>query len=166
MGKGTGIVYLVAGGQNKGKSKIVIELAKNSGRHTFVYDHRREYLERFGKKDITIFYDKKQFFARLSKMYNSNIIIEEGTTFLQFQKDDIMADALTGAFHNGNILYILFHYVEAIPKYVLSLAHVLILFETGDDYALVKRTRPKLAKHLHTEATPKFVKLQSLPQFS
>jgi hypothetical protein len=160
MGKGSGFVYLVAGGQNVGKSKIVIEMTKASNRHTYVYDHRREYLERFGKSNCTIFYDREQFFSKIPKMYNGNIIIEEGTTFLKFQKDDAMSDVLSGAFHNGNIIYILFHFVEAIPKYILSMSHVLILFRTGDDEALVQRTRPKLAKHLHKDKTPKFVKLQ------
>ena len=160
MSKGKGIVYIICGGQDVGKSAYVIENCKKSSRHTFVYDYQREYLERFGKRKVTIFYDLQLFVNNLAGMYNSNIIIEEGTTFIRFQKDEAISALLTSAFHNGNIIYILFHYLEAVPKYILSMSHVLVLFATGDDEILVGRTRPKLAQYLHKEPSPKFIKLQ------
>lgn len=166
MGKGTGCIYIIVGAQNTGKSAIVIELCKKSNRWTYIYDHHREYLQRFGKRQCTIFYDRQTFLSKIPEMRNGNIIFEEGTTFLSFSKDMDMADTLTSVYHNGNIMYIIFHSMADIPSYILRLSHILILFRTGDEMEIIERKAPSLAHHLHYGEHPKFIKLPAFHQFA
>lgn len=144
--KGKGVIIVLCGGQNTGKSAWIIDRLKKSQRRIFVFDRRREYLERLGKKakQATLFYSLASFKKNINNMRYSNIVFEEATTFLKASKEDYVSDALSGIFHNGNVCYMVFHTIRGVPLSVLDLCHYVVVFNTGEDISHLRLRRPKM----------------------
>lgn len=154
--KKIGLIIAISGPPSSGKSATVIKDIERSPRWNYIYDKNREYIEkkRLSENTLehsTIFYSLKLFRNNLHKFQNSNIILEDAITFIKFYREDDLLDLITAVAHRGNCIYLLFHDVQSIPKYMLTFINYIIVLPTDEDFEFLKHSRPKLYRILVTE---------------
>ena len=151
MEKGKGMTVAVVAPPNKGKTQWIIDEVEKSTRPIYVYDKRLEYDKRLSSEALsrtTIFYQLENFTKNLLKFKYSNIIGEEASTWLRWYSREKQVDLLSGIYHNGNLLYLPFHVVRLIPPDVYDFCNFIRFYSSGEDIALLKRSRPKLYQEL------------------
>lgn len=152
--KAIGLTVVVCGAPNYGKSGYIIEKIEESKRHNYIYDSQNEYEERLSFEALertTLFYNLNNFRANIGKFRNSNIVVEEPLTFMRSFSEEDFLKVLASVCHHGNIVYFPFQVVHRVPLYVDDLCNYFVIFRTGDDYTLLKRSRPKLYAALSAE---------------
>lgn len=128
--KPTNIILI--GGQDRGKSRKVKELLKQSPNKLFAFDVNGEYN---GTKYAGTM---EQFIEVVKNVENKKIVFEEATIFFsnRGREEDLISMLVK---HNGNIQIFCFHSLRSVPTYILDLCHYIVLFKTKDNPSIVKK---------------------------
>lgn len=126
-----GIITLVIGQRRTGKSTKVKELIGQFNTNKYIYDVRNEYY----KEGFNMGIDEFIEFVRDVK--NSVIVFEEATIFFRGRSNKDMMDILTGASHNRNAIFLVFHSFRAIPIDILELVDYIVFGKTKDRKTLI-----------------------------
>ena len=101
-----------------------------------IYDVNNEYKEFYTEPFVTF----SDFMERIKPVTNSFILIEEATIFFEVRSTDkILKEMLVRKRHTGNVIYLNFHSISAIPKYVFNLVNYVTIFKTNDTDETVKK---------------------------
>lgn len=101
----------------------------------YIYDVNGEY------KDVypEAFVGFQDFMFMVQDVTNSLILIEEATIFFSVKStNDILQELLVRKRHTNNIIYLNFHSIRAIPRYVFDLVDWINIFKTNDNLNTVK----------------------------
>lgn len=104
-------------------------------RPIFVYDVNNEYTAFYKGQ----FVKHQEFMEIVKNLENSFIVFEEATIFFKNRgSDEILEEMLVRKRHTKNIIYMNFHSIRAIPKYVFDLVDYVTIFKTNDSVKSVK----------------------------
>lgn len=148
-------VFIIIGARGTGKSTFAQDRLKsqliNSPEIVHVYDiEKKYYVPPRPLPDIDVFSEK------VSNLKDSYIVYEEATIFFPNRgSNKELKKALVQSRYNGNVIFMIYHSICAVPYYVYELTDCVILFKTQDDE---NRVLKKFAK-LH----PAWWKLQKVP---
>lgn len=151
---------ILIGDTGYGKSVLAKKLIGD--RNCFVYDVNNEYqdLSLDKKKQRCraipdIDYDHINFMNDAGKRKNTMILFEEATGFCMANTSKLLRALIANKRHTGNNYIFIFHTINSVPDFILSLYSFIYLFKTEDNYTKVlQKERPKI-----TEA---FEKMQML----
>ena len=130
-----GKAFLVVGGTGSGKSFLIrknLEAIHPGAR--MVYDVQQEYTDLYPYPLI----DEEKFLEVTTKVTNAVIVYEEATIFFSNRgSSKLLRRVLVGKRHTGNTIFLVFHSLRAIPRYIFDLCTHVILYKTNDNEALV-----------------------------
>lgn len=126
-----GIITLVIGQRRVGKTTKIKELISKFNTDKYIYDVRNEYYS--GGFLMTI----DDFIDMVKDVTNSVIVFEEATIFFRGRANKNMIDILTGASHNRNAIFLVFHSFRAIPVDILELVDYIVYSKTKDRQTLI-----------------------------
>lgn len=133
-----GNVCLIVGRQNSGKSyvlKNMLDSLKNYD-DVIIYDVQNEYSEYYSEP----FLDFNEFLKKVENEENKIIIFEEASIFFKHRSSDkIITKMLVNVFHKHNFIFLCFHSIRKIPKYILELSNEIILFKTNDNDDFIQK---------------------------
>jgi hypothetical protein len=123
--------HIIVGATDTGKSyflKNKLRKLSNYGA-LFVYDINNEYTEFI--EDTII--DIDEFTEYASKLRNAIIVFEEATIFFDTRGNNKdLKKILVRKKHTHNLIFLLFHSVRSIPRYVYELSNYITIFHTND----------------------------------
>jgi hypothetical protein len=130
---------LIIGATGTGKTTIVKEYLKKipNKKAIFIYDVNNEYTEfypyQFEPFDI--------FIERMNRAKKAVMVFEEATIFLNNRScNRMLVDILVRKRHTNNYIFMNFHSLRSLPKYVLDLCKYVTLFKTNDSLPFVEST--------------------------
>lgn len=145
----SGIIILV-GGTGCGKTTYGRKMLQPVNKKAVVvYDVNNEY-EGYPNRYTPLTTDIDTFIDVIFKCKNAVILMEDMTGFLSNRgRSSKMVQVMQGRRHTFNTIIMLYHSMTAIPKYVMDLATVLVIFKTNDDELNINK---KFSKKIITEA--------------
>lgn len=164
----SGLLILVIGFTGKGKSTFVKKSVE--GKRQLIFDLNDEY--KHLKYDNTLtqsrFIGKYEDFVKVaSNKKNTHVIVEDATGFFRGRASSDTMQMLVKKRHTGNNYYFLFHGVNLVPKDIISLTNVIVLFKTNDILKDVQKKFPLIQKQFielnndsYPNFTPKIIKVQ------
>jgi hypothetical protein len=133
-----GYAHLCIGGTGTGKTTYVKAQIKNKS-NVIVYDVNNEYREQYPYP----FLKHGEFMSKIILVQNSVIVLEESTIFFSNRSyNEELTEMLVRKRHTGNYIFLCFHSLRAVPRYVWDLCNYLTLFPTNDNEAFVKTKIP------------------------
>jgi hypothetical protein len=138
--KKKGFGHLVIGATDTGKTSLVkSHLSRVHPSALEIFDINREYLEYYPKP----FLKHSEFMERVAPMENKVIVFEEAGIFFELHgTDELLKEMLIRKSHTGNYIFMNFHSLRMVPRYVFDLSNYLTLFETMDNETYVKNKIP------------------------
>lgn len=131
--------HLIIGATGTGKTTKVKEYL-NKIPHKgsiFIYDINNEYRDFYPYK----FEDFGVFIERMSRVKKGVMVFEEATIFLSNRScNRILVDILVRKRHTNNYIFMNFHSLRSVPKYLLDLCKYVTLFKTNDSLSFVEST--------------------------
>lgn len=130
-------VFAIVGARGTGKTTFVKERLKNVNKNRImIYDVNAEYTEFYPYP----FEDFQKFMQRTKDATNSILVYEEATIFFNNRgKDATMTNILVRSRHTKNVIFLNFHSLRSLPKYILDLINYIVLFKTNDTPSLVEK---------------------------
>jgi len=131
--------HLIIGATGTGKTTKVKEYLKTipNKKAIFIYDINNEYREFYPYK----FEDFEVFIERMTRVKKGVMVFEESTIFLSNRTcNRQLVDILVRKRHTGNYIFMNFHSLRSLPKYVLDLCKYVTLFHTNDSVSFVEST--------------------------
>lgn len=129
-----GKVWLIVGKKKMGKTFFLRSLLKPvHPKNLFLYDPTGQYND-FYKKP---FLDFDKFIEVCTKVSGAVIAIEEGTINIGHAPIKEVKDFCAGSMNKGNTVFMIFHSLRTVPRYIYDLSEMIVLFKTKDDLDLV-----------------------------
>jgi len=130
--------YLIVGSTNTGKSTFLRERLKQvtNKRTLIIYDVNNEH------KDLYpyAFMDFVPFMEKLTKVKHAVIAIEEATIFFNNRStSDELTRLLVEKRHSNNYIFLCFHSLRSVPRFVYDLCNYITLFKTNDSLSLIEQ---------------------------
>lgn len=124
---------IIVGGTGRGKSSFLKEvLLKYYRGAKFIFDPR---MEHYGG----VIMPMEQFTLRAKACRKTMIVFEEATMFFSNKGDnEDLKWLLVSKRHDANTVVLLFHTLQSVPLYLLSMCDLLVLFKTQDNIRLVE----------------------------
>jgi hypothetical protein len=146
----------IIGDTGMGKSHLTRKLIGN--RNCFIFDINNEYT------DISIDkraqrcrclpdfnYDHDTFIIDASKRKKSMIVFEDATGFLSSNLPRKVKALIANKRHTGNYYIFLFHTINDVPKFILSMSSFIYVFRTNDmPTDVYSKERPALTEAFET----------------
>jgi ABC-type dipeptide/oligopeptide/nickel transport system ATPase component len=135
----TGGAELIIGATGTGKTtkiKHYLSLIPNK-KAIQIYDINNEYKEFYNKplEDFEVFIDRQ------TRTKKAVMVFEEATIFLSNRTcNRQLVDLLVRKRHTGNYIFLCFHSLRSLPKYVLDLCNYITIFHTNDSIGFVEST--------------------------
>lgn len=131
---GKSIIFV--GGTGAGKTtKIRKYLSSVHPKARLVYDVNAEYTDLF-PYPLT---DFETFAENATKVSNALIVYEEATIFLSNRgSNDLLRDVLVRKRHTNNTIFLVFHSIRSIPRYIFDLSTHVYLHKTNDSKSTVE----------------------------
>jgi hypothetical protein len=123
--------YLIVGSTNTGKSTFLRSQLKKVGNKNsiIIYDINNEHHDLYPYK----FVEYNVFMEKLTKVKNAVIALEESTIFLNNRgTNENLTKLLVQKRHTHNYIFLCFHSLRSIPRYVFDLCNYITLFKTND----------------------------------
>lgn len=137
--------YIVIGAPGMGKSPFVREMIFN--RRCLVFDIQNEYGKRTkyaGQTPVGLSDDPRNERARYTgndvdafiklcePKRNTVIVFEEATAFFVGKTEKSLRRFLINRYHTENVSLFLFHSIQAVPPFMLTVSNFVVLFKTLD----------------------------------
>lgn len=132
----SGKAFIIVGGTGSGKTTFVKAcLNKVNKNAIYLSDVNNEYTDYYKEP----FEENIEKFAEKStKLSNAVIVFEEATIFFSNRSSsDSLRTLLVRKRHTNNTIFLVFHSLRTIPRYVYDLSNYVILFKTNDSKSLV-----------------------------
>lgn len=132
-----GKAFLVIGSTGMGKTSFMKKALLQVHRETiFLHDVNAEYGEIYDKPFLPSF----DLFAEQAKLKKHMVIVyEEATVFLSNHGSNRdLKEVLVGKRHNHNTIFLIFHSLRAVPKYLFDLCNYVVLHKTNDALSVVE----------------------------
>lgn len=122
---------IIVGGTGCGKTYFTKQLIKNVHKNALlVFDVNNEYKEYY---PYPFNPDIDDFLSKCSKVTNGVFLFEDATAFLSNRgRSDQLTKILVAKRHTKNTIILLFHSMRAIPKYIMDLSNMVVIFKTND----------------------------------
>lgn len=133
-----GKAVIVVASTGMGKTTLVKNyLQQVSKECLWLYDVNNEYTD-FLVPDYKL--PKFDMFCeKAANLKQAVIVFEEATIFLSNKGSNrILVDILVRKRHTNNLVFLVFHSLRSVPKYLLDLCNYLILLKTNDPEHIVK----------------------------
>jgi ABC-type Mn2+/Zn2+ transport system ATPase subunit len=133
------IAHLVVGATGTGKTTTVKHyLSKIPNKKVlFIYDVNNEYREYYPYE----FIDFVEFIGKMTRVKKAVMVFEESTIFLSNRSCNMqLVDILVRKRHTGNYVFLCFHSLRSVPKYILNLCNYITLFHTNDSEGFIDNT--------------------------
>lgn len=130
--------YLIVGSTNTGKSTFLRAKLKKVGNREsiIIYDVNNEHSDLYPYK----FMDFETFMRKLTKVRNAVIAIEEATIFFNNRStSDELTKLLVSKRHANNYIFLCFHSLRSVPRFVYDLCNYITLFKTNDSPEVVEQ---------------------------
>jgi hypothetical protein len=130
--------YLIVGSTNTGKSTFLrSKLMKVSNKRSIIiYDVNNEHSDLYPYK----FMDFEPFMLKLTKVSNAVIAIEEATIFFNNRStSDELNKLLVEKRHSNNYIFLCFHSLRSVPRFVYDLCNYITLFKTNDSPSMIEQ---------------------------
>jgi hypothetical protein len=130
---------LIVGATGTGKTTEVKRLlSKVANKNAiFIYDVNNEYKDFYPYE----FIDFSEFIEQMTRVKKGVMVFEESTIFLSNRNcNRLLVDILVRKRHTGNYIFLCFHSLRSLPKYVLDLCNYITLFHTNDSIGFVDST--------------------------
>ncbi len=131
--------HIVVGATGTGKTTYVKDnLSKVPNKDSIiVYDVNNEYSEFYDYE----FIDYKTFLKNLTTVKNSVVVLEESTIFLGVRGDiEDIRNILVRKRHTKNYIFLCFHSLRSVPRYIYDMADYITVFKTNDTEKRVSQT--------------------------
>ena len=124
------ICHIIVGATNTGKSTLVKSLIKRANKSAlFIYDVNNEYKDFFPYP----FVDFETFINSATRIKNAVLVIEEATIFLNNRGScDALKEILVRKRHTNVAIFLVFHSMRSIPRYIYELSNYITIFKTND----------------------------------
>lgn len=133
MTKIGGKAILIVGARGMGKGSYLKPLIKNIPRK-YVYDINDEYGLDFEPIPF------QDFVFNASQLKKSIIVFEEATIFIgHSSSSETLREILVRARHTENTIFLVFHSLRAIPRFIYDLCTDIVLHKTNDSQDFVQR---------------------------
>jgi len=128
--------FLIVGGTGTGKSTFVKKhLDTIDKKAIFLYDVNAEYKPYFPFPLIEL----EDFADKATKIENGVIVFEEATIFFSNRSSsDALRKLLVRKRHTNVVVFLIFHSLRTIPRYVYDLCNFVVLFRTNDSRQLIE----------------------------
>lgn len=124
---------IVCGGTGSGKTSFIKSMLKEAKGHKLIYDVNNEY-----KNGLMMEMDK--FLSIAKSVRDHFIVFEEATIFFSNKGDNKdIAHLLVTKRHRNNKIVFVFHNLQAIPKNILAICDLMVLFNTSDNVMIVEK---------------------------
>jgi hypothetical protein len=130
--------HIIVGATDTGKSYFVKSTLKKvpSYESLLIYDVNNEYSEFMEDP----FEDFETFANNATKVERAIIVFEEATIFLNNRScNRSLNEILVRKKHTKNFVFLVFHSVRSIPRYVYELSNYITIFKTNDSPDLSAR---------------------------
>jgi DNA helicase HerA-like ATPase len=130
--------YLIVGSTNTGKSTFLrTKLLKvTNKRSIIIYDVNNEHSDLYPYK----FMDFEPFMLKLTKVSNAVIAIEEATIFFNNRStSDELNKLLVEKRHSNNYIFLCFHSLRSVPRFVYDLCNYITIFKTNDSPSMIEQ---------------------------
>lgn len=133
-----GKAVIVVGGTGMGKTTLNKNYLRQVSKEClWLYDVNNEYSEFLPPNYLLPKFDS--FCDKAACLSNAVIVFEEATIFLSNKGSNrILIDILVRKRHTSNLIFLVFHSLRSVPKYLLDLCNILILLKTNDPEHIVK----------------------------
>lgn len=134
----SGKAFLIVGGTGRGKTSFVARcLSKVNKTAIALYDVNNE----TAYKPYTLAGDLptiEAFTEKTTRLRDAVIVYEEATIFFSNRgNNDSLREILVRKRHTNNTIFLVFHSLRNIPRYVYDLCNFVVLFKTNDSGKLV-----------------------------
>lgn len=125
-GKIGGKAIIVVGARGQGKSTFIKQSLQGVKR-LLIYDVNGEY----GNKEVPTFQD---FVELATKQVKTIIVFEEATIFIgHSSSSEKLREILVRARHTENTIFLVFHSLRAVPRFIYDLCTDVVLHKTNDN---------------------------------
>lgn len=132
----SGKAFIVVGGTGRGKSTFVKKcLDKVNKDAILLYDVNNEYSVYYPHPFLPI----EQFTEKSTTVRSAVIVYEEATIFFSNRSsNDSLREILVRKRHTNNTIFLVFHSLRNVPRYVYDLCNYVVLHKTNDSKSLVE----------------------------
>jgi predicted AAA+ superfamily ATPase len=130
--------HIITGAKGVGKTTFIKSLIKKvkSNHCLLIYDINNEYADLYPYP----FEDFEDFTFKATQVKNAVIIFEEATIFLNNKgSNNDLKKILVRSRHTNNTVFLIFHSVRSIPRYIYELANYITIFRTNDSPDMTAR---------------------------
>jgi len=123
--------HIIVGATNTGKSHFVKNLLRKAKSKTayFIYDVNNEYKEFFPYPFIGF----TEFIKKATRIERSIMVFEEATIFFNNRStNEYLYEILVRKKHTGNCVFLLFHSMRSVPRYIYETSNYITIFKTND----------------------------------
>jgi hypothetical protein len=132
-----GWVYLVVGARGMGKSTFVKDkVSRVPLEARLIYDPNAEYTDLYPYPLLRF----EQFLELSTRVQQAFVVYEEATIFIGHQASgQELKELLVRARHTRNTIFLVFHSLRTVPRYIFDLATHMVLFKTADPETFVDK---------------------------
>lgn len=155
----SGKAFLIVGGTGRGKTSFIAKCLTKVNRNAIaLFDVNNEpvYKPFITGPLPTI----EEFTEKTARLSNAVIVYEEATIFFSNRSsNDFLRSILVRKRHTCNTVFLVFHSLRTIPRYVYDLCNYVVLYKTNDSRSLVE------GKFNDERLTACFDRVMSAPDF-
>jgi hypothetical protein len=146
-----GKAVIVVGGTGMGKTTLNKYYLRQVNKECiWLYDVNNEYTEFVPPNYVLPKFDV--FCEKASKLSQAVMLFEEATIFLSNKGSNrILIDILVRKRHTQNVIFLVFHSLRFVPKYLLDLCNLMVLLKTNDPEHVVKAFEHEALLNAYTE---------------
>lgn len=124
-----GKAIIVVGARGKGKSTF-IKTCLHGVKRVLIYDVNGEYSESVNEPLLSF----QEFVAKASQAVKTIIVFEEATIFIgHSSSSETLREILVRARHTENTIFLVFHSLRSVPRFIYDLCSDVVLHQTNDN---------------------------------
>jgi GTPase SAR1 family protein len=129
---------IIVGATETGKTTFIKSMLKKvpDKQAFFIYDVNNEYSEFFPYPLI----DTEEFLEKARYIKKGVFVFEEATIYLSNRSsDENLRSILVRKRHDLNTIFLVFHSMRSVPRYIYELSNYIIIFKTNDSPDMTAR---------------------------